>query len=118
MAYDYYEAVKDSVKDLIDSGDFDTSTYEDEDKLIEDLYDACWADDSVTGNGSGSYTFNRAQAAEYVADNLELLGEALEAFGYNGVDILYQGAESCDVTIRCYVLGEVVDEVVKEVMSK
>ena len=37
-----------------------------------------WNADSVTGNASGSYTFSRARAKEYVLGSTDLLKEAYE----------------------------------------
>lgn len=111
--YNYYEAVKEDVlnyiRDEINFEDFD-SLEELEEKLNNDL----WTVDSVTGNGSGSYTFNRYQAEEYICHNLDLLAEALEEFG-GGCDILKDGPEAADVTIRCYLLGQVIAEALEEI---
>ena len=113
MAYDYLEAVKDNVKDYIDN-EIDLDEYRGrKDELEEYLNDELWTEDSVTGNGSGSYTFNRAKAAEYLMSNLDLLAEAVEEFGGN-LDVLKDGAEACDVTIRCYLLGQAISEVLDD----
>ena len=80
------------------------------DKLYEDL----WVEDSVTGNASGSYTFNAYTAGEYLAGNWDLLLEAMEEFGCTDVNAIEKGEEWCDVTIRCYLLGEVLAEVLDE----
>ena len=69
----------------------------------QELNDELWTDDSVTGNGSGSYTFSAWQAEEYLAHNLDLLADALEEFG-GDLNPLRDGAEACDVTIRCWLL--------------
>lgn len=69
----------------------------------EELHDVLWCEDSVTGNASGSYTFNRWRAEEYIAHNLDLLAEAMAEFGDDS-NALKKGAEWCDVTIRCYLL--------------
>ena len=69
----------------------------------EELHDELWAFDPVTGNASGSYTFNTWRAEEYIAHNLDLLAEAMAEFGDDS-DALKKGAEWCDVTIRCYLL--------------
>ena len=82
--YDYREAVKDDLIDLIndefvkrlDAGEFDNL-----DDFREELNDAAWIDDSVTGNGSGSYTFSTWKAEENLCHNMDLLAEALEDFG-------------------------------------
>lgn len=46
--------------------------------------------------------------------NLGLLGEALTEFGCD-MSYLERGAEECDVTIRCYLLGQAISEVLDEV---
>lgn len=49
--------------------------------------------------------------------NLDLLAEALEEFGDNSEYLLKNGAEAADVTIRCYVLGSAISEVLDELES-
>lgn len=78
-----------------------------------ELYDEMFLADSVTGNGSGSYTFDRAEAEENIKECIELLGEAMEEFG-SGHELLEKGAEACDVTIRCHLLGQLIDECIDE----
>ena len=111
--YNYLEAMEEDVlryiRDEIDLSEFD-SLEELEEKLNNDL----WTVDSVTGNGSGSYTFNRYQAEEYICHNLDLLAEALEEFG-GGADVLKDGPEAADVTIRCYLLGQAIAEALEEI---
>ena len=75
------------------------------------LNDRLFCEDSVTGNGSGSYTFSTWQAEENLCHNLDLLGDALEEFGCDASYMTEKGAEACDVTIRCYLLGEVISTV-------
>lgn len=87
---------------------------EDKDKFYDELYDASWVTDSVTGNASGSYTFNTWKAEENLCHNLDLLKDALDEFGCNLTDALGRGAEYCDVTIRCYLLGSVLYQVLNE----
>ena len=77
--------------------------------LYDDLYDILWFDDSVTGNGRGSYTFDEHYASECLVGNYSWLKEALNDFcQFPLTDI---SAEVFDVTIRCYLLGEVLYEV-------
>lgn len=113
MAYDYREAVKDDVLEYINNEinfeDFDTL-----EELEEHLNEVLFTEDSVTGNASGSYTFNTYEAQENICHNLDLLGEALEEFG-GGYDILKDGAEAADVTIRCYLLGECIAAALEEI---
>ena len=110
--YDYKEAVKDDVRDYI-KYDIDLTDYEDREELEQDLNDRLFCNDSVTGNASGSYTFSTWKAEEYLCHNLDLLGEAVEEFG-GATDVLKNGAEACDVTIRCYLLPEAISEVLDE----
>ena len=110
--YDYYETIKNDIKEYIKEHDIDV-TSEDFDR--DDLCDRLWVSDSVTGNASGSYTFSAWQAEENLCHNWDLLKEALEEFGQIDVNILDKGAEWCDVTIRCYLLGQCMDEVIDEI---
>lgn len=108
--YDYYTAVKeDAITAIIENVNWNGVEYlEDEDKIYDDL----WIDDGVTGNGSGSYTFSTWEAEENVCHNLDLLGEALSEFGCDGREM--NGAEWADVTIRCYVLGQIIGDAIEE----
>lgn len=77
----------------------------------EELYDALFVDDSVTGNGSGSYTMSSAKAAENVAGIIwdEEFAERCKEYGYDGVPT-DQGPEAVDVIARCLALGELSGE--------
>ena len=80
----------------------------------DEMYDALFVDDAVTGNGSGSYTFNAARAAEnaqgLVFDD-DFIAEA-GAVGY-GVELFAEGPETVDVVARCLALG-LVSEALEE----
>lgn len=117
--YNYLEAVKDDVRtyiqDNITLGDWNG----DRDNLEVILNDDLWVDDSVTGNGSGSYTFSRAQAKEYFLDGGECYLQDM-CFDY-GIDAEELGQkmidgewEWLDVSIRCYLLGRAISEVLDE----
>lgn len=82
------------------------------------IYDQLWVEDSVTGNGSGSYTFNTWDAEEYLCHNMELLKEVVREFDINVRDMLERGAEYMDVSIRCYLLGQVLAEVLEEMQNE
>lgn len=110
--YNYFEAMKADVTDYI-RNNIDLADYTDKDEAQEALNDEMWTADSVTGNGSGSYTFSTYKAEENLCHNLDLLAEACEEFG-SSTDILKVGAEACDVTIRCYLLGQTIAEVLDE----
>lgn len=115
MKYNYREAVKDDVLEYINNEinfeDFDTLK-----DLEEHLNDVLFNEDSVTGNASGSYTFNTYEAEENICHNFDLLADALDEFG-GACDILRDGAEAADVTIRCYLLGECIADALKEIES-
>ena len=107
MTYDYYSAVKADVAEYINFN-INIADFESVEDLYNHLSDCLWVDDSVTGNASGSYTCNAWVAEEYIAHNWELLSAALFEFGCDRENIFEKGAEWCDVTIRCYVLGSAI----------
>lgn len=109
--YDYLTAVTADVTDYI-NGEIDLGQYETADELKDELNERLFVNDSVTGNASGSYTFSAWQAEENLCHNLDLLGEALTEFGCNPDYMAKNGAEACDVTIRCYLLSEAVSDAV------
>lgn len=109
--YNYMEAIKEDIKDYINE-EVTLSNFSDREELEEKLNEDLWTVDSVTGNASGSYTFDTYTAEEYICHNLDLLAEACEEFGI--LDPLKEGAESCDVTIRCYLLSQAIGEVLDD----
>ena len=112
--YNYLEAVTSDILDYIKEEINLDEWKGNRDGLEEKLNDELWTVDSVTGNASGSYTFNTWEAEENLAHNWDLLAEALGEFGQDGTDILKQGAEAMDVTIRCYLLGQAIAEALDE----
>ena len=115
--YNYYEAVQADVREYIEHEVDRSEWLENRDGLEEHLNEELWTVDSVTGNGSGSYTFNTYEAEENICHNLDLLAEAVEEFG-GSTDVMKDGAEACDVTIRCYLLGQSIAEVLDELESE
>lgn len=114
--YDYYDAIYSDIKEY--GLDIKLSDYYNEEdnsfdlsELSDKLNDSCWINDSVTGNASGSYTFNRWQASEYLSHNWDLMEEATNE-GFEPQDRFEP--EAWDVCIRCYLLGQVVAEVCEE----
>ena len=84
----------------------------DNDTSAETIIDDAWTADSVTGNGSGSYTFNTWEAQQNISDLIwdsDLL-DMYKELGYDHVP-LEDGAESIDVSIRCFLLSEFADDV-------
>lgn len=110
--YNYMEAMKEDIKEYIDN-EINLKDFSDRDELEEKLNEDLWVADSVTGNASGSYYCNSWKAEEAICHNLDLLGEAMSEFGCEA-DLLEKGAEWADVTIRCYLLGQVIGEVLDD----
>lgn len=111
--YNYREAVADDIREYI-SENIDISEYTSRDDLAEKLNDDLWIADSVTGNASGSYYCNAWRAEEALCHNMDLLADACEEFGEDIGEAVKRGAEFCDVTIRCYLLGEMISEVLDD----
>ena len=124
--YDYRKAICEDIRYWLNENDEWKSEYADEDgvwlrddnrdEIAQDLNDRLWVEDGVTGNASGSYTFNAWKAEEYLCHNLDLLGEALSEFGCGPEYLMEKGVEACDVTIRCYLLGECIERVLDEMI--
>lgn len=112
--YDYLEQVTADVRDYVEQEIDLTEWAGNRDGLEEKLNDDLWTCDSVTGNASGSYYCNAWKAEEALAHNWDLLAEALEEFGQDGTDVLKEGAEAMDVTIRCYLLGQAITAVLDD----
>lgn len=105
---DYKEQIKDDLREYAQ----ESKSYCDS---LEAFRDSCWTADSVTGNGSGSYTFNRWQAEENIKDLIfsEELLEMFREFGEERVP-LERGAEFIDVSIRCFLLDSCIYEIEEE----
>lgn len=110
--YNYIEEMKEDVKEYINN-EVTLADFSDKEELEEKLNENLWVNDSVTGNASGSYYCNSWKAEEALAHNWDLLAEAMKEFGCE-VDLLEKGAEWADVTIRCYLLGQVIGEVLDD----
>ena len=116
----YFEQVKADVEQYMEEHEqyFDMSDYRDADDFRNDIYEKMWIADSVTGNGSGSYTFNSYEAKEHVLNDMDTVREALNEFCVDAQEIgerfLNEDWEYLDVTARCYVLGLAVGEYIEE----
>lgn len=116
---DYKDQVKSDIKDYLTQEDLwptaelDTPEYEEQ---RDAAYDRCYMADSITGNASGSYTFNTWQAEENVChllwdeDLWLLLNGSMEV---NPADMV-KGPEYIDVSIRCALVSECLDAVLEE----
>ena len=96
--YDYREAIKADIKNYIEN---EGLTFDSREEFINTMEETAWTADSITGNASGSYTFNRWKAEECLCHNLDLLCEAYRELGGTPDP---GNPEECDVTIRCYLL--------------
>lgn len=120
--YNYLEEMKADIKNFLEAENYQVPNFKEhpEEKytfannlnfLLED-------DDNITGNGSGSYTFDRGKAEEYIIGNLDLLSDAIKFFGVDALNIFEKGPEACDVIIRCYLLYRAICEVLDEIEEK
>lgn len=104
MNYNDYLAEVES--DALDFLDENIEYYDD----FDDAFGEMLCSDSVTGNGSGSYTFNSYKAQQNVKDAIfdENIVTLLDWNGINIFDTLRdRGAETLDVIIRCYILSDI-----------
>lgn len=109
--YDYREAVLNDVLQAI-SDNYDLSDYDDANEAYDEIYDALFIDDSVTGNASGSYTFSTWKAEENLSHNWDEIVTTAEEYGIEPIisDGWEYGAEWWDVSIRCRYLSECLTE--------
>lgn len=118
MEYDYRQQVKSDILDYIKNNNINFRDFKNLRELKEYIKYKVWNEDCVTGVGSSSYFCDGYKAEEAVAHNWGLLKEAVEAFGYYNVNVIEKGAEWADLTIRCYLLDECIEEVLKEIKNK
>ena len=117
--YNYLENVTADAKQAI-LENMNYWSFSDREELEEIANDELWVDDSVTGNGSGSYTFNREAAKEYVTrsdDGMDTLRDAVCDFDceHEAFSAFLEGNwEYFDVTIRCYLLGQAISAALDE----
>ena len=112
--YNYREAgledCIDTINNLIEEGTISESDVEHLDTFKNELIDVLMNEDRVTGNCSGSYTFSRWQAEEYLCHNWF----EFESFS----DLRYQlselDPEAMDVLIRGKYVPLVLDEAIKK----
>ena len=111
--YNYEDAMREDIRAYLNENWEKGKRISDEDR--ETLHDNMFVSDSVTVNASGSYTCNAWEAEENVCHNLDLLGEALDEFCVEGETLREKmSGEWADVTIRCYLLGQVEGEIFDE----
>ena len=111
--YNYLENVTADAKTAI-LENMDMWEWHNREELEENANDWLWAADEVTGNASGSYTFSTWQAEENLCHNMDELEDACDEFGQDIGEAVKQGAEYCDVTIRCYLLSQAISAAIDE----
>ena len=130
MKYNYFKEVKNDIINFLDeNSDVYNSEYfinllrqykYDEEMfcciLYDNLYGVLFLEDSVTGNSSGSYTFNRWEAEENICHNATLIQNVIDRYGAKNID--FEEAEGIDVAIRCCVLKKVLKEVIEEILKR
>ena len=114
--YNYLEAMKNDINEYINEN-INLEEF-DREELEEKLNDDLWIEDSVTGNGSGSYTFNSYKAKENLEGNEDLVREMCQEFCIDAETIankfLNEDYEYFDVSVRCYLLGQAISEVLDD----
>jgi len=103
--YDYEEAVRQDVREYLEEHAEGRIGGRERDRLFDDMF----VSDSVTGNASGSYTCNAWKAEGYLCHNEDLREECAEEFCIDAYAGAGRGAEYWDVSIRCMMLGRVLD---------
>lgn len=102
---DYKAETLDNAKEFFDENFEDYVNF-------EAIFEAAGFSDSVTGNGSGSFTFSTYKAKQNVADLIwdAPFREVMLEYGYETAAEMFDDPESADVRARCmaldYVYGE------------
>lgn len=115
--YNYLEAIKEDVKNFMQWEKIKV-TADNRAEVEEQLNEELFINDSVSGNASGSYTFNAWQAEENLCHNMDLLEDACNEWEDDLGEVVKRGAETCDVIIRCYLLAQAIAEVLDEVVEE
>lgn len=109
MANDIFLYIKDN--ELFPKDDETMWQYEDR------LFDELWCEDCITGNG-GMFYAPEDDCLDYVAHNLDLYFQAAnewDSFPKASDQWIYiNPGQYMDCTIRCYILGQCISQVVDE----
>ena len=92
--------------------------------IYEVVSDACWVEDGVTGNASGSYTFSRWEARnnffedeysdEYIS---QMIVDGFTTKESVGRAVAESQWELLDVTIRCWLLNDAIIEILDDMFG-
>ena len=119
--YNYREIMKADIRQWLQDNAQEYANVPEAD-LYDHLNDLMWVDDNITGNNEFFYD-SEYKCEEYLCHNFDLLFEALFEFGEFEADIVDKVHEVnehgtfarwADCTIRCYLLGECLWQVLKE----
>lgn len=105
MKYDYLENMKEDIREYLKENDIE--------EISEDLFDTLWVEDSVTGNASGSYYCNSYKAQQALQGNEDLVEEMIKEL-YVDMNEHWNDYEYLDVSVRCYLLGQALEELKEE----
>ena len=118
--YDYRAHMIQDIKEYVEANkniQLIDPLYED-DSIIDRWYDMLWDVDEVTGNGCFYYA-SEDECCEYIAKNFDLAFEACDELYVEYKKLKEKAAEGylaryLDCTIRCYLLGECIEQAFKE----
>ena len=108
--YDYIEALIEDIKRYLEDNDINKNNVDE-----DELHDKLFYEDTVTGNGSRSYTFNTEQAKQNLIGNEDIVRNMIEegfATPEGVMDwFMDEDYEAIDVAVRCYLLDQAISEV-------
>ena len=116
---DYIKELESDIKDVIfiefEEGELKEMSESDFREKIEliDLYNC----DDITGNASGSYECNSWKAEVNICHMWNEIQDMINE-GFITIDTFQYGAEGIDVALRCYLLNEALENVIREMESK
>ena len=125
MKYNYVKEIVNDLKNwLVNETDILEQKDLDYQELFELIYDEAFNIDDITGNGLDYYD-TEDNCSEYLAGNIDLLYLAARNFCIDDdINTLIKHYEDkslaryFDCTIRCYLLGDCIDKVLKELNIK
>ncbi len=119
--YDYRTALVNDIKEYIKDNPQEWADPLETDDIFDHWYNILWTEDCVTGNGYNWYA-TEEECEEFISSNVDLGFKVLEEFGVD-MKTLYNAATEnraaryVDCTIRCYLLGECLEQALEELNS-
>lgn len=118
--YNYRQAIKADVLKWIEDNEYEPSASDTPREVMEDLCDTLYNLDEITGNTD--WYDSELQCSKYLAGNFDIVYDALEEFGTTGETVARYYAEQSiarffDCTIRCYLLYDIIHEIIVERMG-